>query len=352
MKIRFTAIISLMLCAGLIFSPQTAASGIKSGLNLCLNAIIPSLFPFLVLSFFVVQSGAVNSGGIILGNLVNKLFRLPKTAGGVVLMSLIGGYPTGAHITSELLKSEIITRKQAQRMILFCVNSGPAFVISTVGNAILGNRRAGMVIFVSLTLSSVFMGVMSRFINDDSLGKDGLAAAREAKSSAVFSRPLQILPQSVMSACVSMAGICAWIMLFCCFGEFLTLLRVPQKLIIFTKCLTEVTAGCFSLKGLAAPPVFAAVLGWGGAAVHCQILKYVNEIGIKPTVFLASRAVNGILAAVICDVLLKFFPCELSAFAPNSAIIPSAFSISLPTAAGVLFMCAVFILDVDTDVKI
>lgn len=353
-KIQFiaSAAFAVFFGAGLIVRPQTAAEGMKAGIELCLKVVIPSLFPFLVLSGFVIQSGISASAGKLLGRVTNKLFRLPGAAGGAILMSLIGGYPVGAQMTEEMLRSKLITQGQAKKMMLFCVNSGPAFVISAVGSSMLKSSRAGIILYISLSLSSLFTGFMTRFLNEDSLGNGDDKKRETVRFREAFPSPSQALSQTITKSCASMANICAWILLFHCAGELMTLLPVSENCLILVRCLTEVTAGCSALSGKVSLPVFAAVLGWGGLSVHCQMLGIIYKIGVKPSVFLTSRAVNGILASLICDVILKLFPCEISAFASSSTILPSAFSVSLPAAVGVLFMCSVFILDVDTDVKI
>lgn len=353
-KIQFisSAALAVFFGAGLIIRPQTAAEGMKAGIELCLKIVIPSLFPFFILSGFVIQSGISASAGKLLGGITNKLFRLPGAAGSAILMSLIGGYPVGAQITEDMLRNKLITQGQAKKMLLFCVNSGPAFVISAVGSSMLENTRAGIILYISLSLSSLFTGFMTRFLNEDSLGNGENKKRENVRFHPAFPSPAQALSQAITKACGSMVNICAWIVLFRCAGELMSLLPVSENALILVRCLTEVTAGCSALSGKVSLPVFAAVLGWGGLSVHCQMLGIIYKIGVKPSVFLTSRAVNGIFASLICDVILKLFPCEIQAFASSSAILPSAFSVSLPAAVGVLFMCSVFILDVDTDVKI
>lgn len=352
LKISAAGILAVLFGAGLIIYPQTAALGIKEGIKMCLTVIIPSLFPFLVLSSFVIHSGLSLRAGKLLGKATNKLFKLPGVTGGAIVMSFMGGYPIGAQMTSELLKQNSITCGQAQRMILFCVNCGPAFVISAVGSAMLGSKRAGVILFISLLISSVSVGFMSRFLNEDALGsKSELKFNITAAPNDKLSSPAAALSISVSKSITSMLGICAWVVLFRCVGELMTVLPISKPVLILLQCITEVTTGCAAASRHVPLSALAAVLGWGGLSVYCQILPFTEFIGIRPSVFLTARAVNGVLGALICNALIKLFPCNLPAFASAVSVIPSAVSVSLPAAAGVLFMCAVFILDVDTSVK-
>ena len=55
--------------------PLEAANGAANGLGCCLNILIPSLFPFMVLSVFVIQSGAANYLDRPLGSFCRLIFR-------------------------------------------------------------------------------------------------------------------------------------------------------------------------------------------------------------------------------------------------------------------------------------
>ena len=73
---------------GILIAPQAASQGVRDGLTLCGQVVIPSLFPFLALSSFLVQSGLAQRAGHLLEPITKLLFRLPGAAGSAILMSL------------------------------------------------------------------------------------------------------------------------------------------------------------------------------------------------------------------------------------------------------------------------
>lgn len=352
LQLKIAAVLSLCFGIGIIMYSQAASAGVKKGLSLCFNAVIPSLFPFFVLSGFVIRAGILSQTGRFTAKMTKALFRLPKECGAVILISFTGGYPTGAQLTGNLLKSNVITRAEACRMLLFCINSGPAFVISAVGSAMLGSVKAGVIIYASLTLSSLIIGFLSKYLNEDDLLAEHKQPLKKSTAVPEILTPAKSLAEAVTAACRSTAGVCAWVLLFCCINALAALLPVSDSVLIFTGCLTEVTTGCAALVNRVPAPVFAAVLGWGGLAVHCQVIGAVYNSGIKPCIFFTARAVNGVVAALICNVMLEIFPCDFAALAVTAKPIPFAFSVSLPAAAAVLFTCAAFILDIDTKKKV
>ena len=154
----FTVIIFICLFA----KSSECVNGVKEGIMLCVNSIIPTLFPFMIVSRFIVNSGLGDFFGSFFTKITQKLFKLPGICSFVIIMSMIGGFPVGAKMTCDLLESGKINENEAQRLNLFCINAGPAFVIGTVGEIFAKSRRLGVLLFVCCVSSSLLVGIMSR----------------------------------------------------------------------------------------------------------------------------------------------------------------------------------------------
>lgn len=147
-------------CVLLIF-PAAAAAGARNGIDYCLQILVPSLYPFMVLSVFVVKSGLSEKIGRLAQRPFRALLKLPGNTAATILMSMIGGYPTGARSIAALYEAGSITESQASRMLCFCVNSGPAFVISAVGAGFLRCPQAGWILFASQISASMLLSLVS-----------------------------------------------------------------------------------------------------------------------------------------------------------------------------------------------
>lgn len=180
-KITAAAVFSVWFAAGLFLHPETAAAGISDGLLLCARVIIPSLFPFLAISAFLSKSGVGDKIGQMLSPLTRKALHVPDAAGCAVIMGMLGGYPVGGKMIAELCREEKINRREARRLFLYCVNPGPAFAISAVGASVLRNRQSGLLLFVSLIISSMFIGIISGIIHHKDPLSDFAAPKREEK---------------------------------------------------------------------------------------------------------------------------------------------------------------------------
>lgn len=334
---------ALLFAAVLLAFPQQAVAGAAEGLKLCAGVIIPSLFPFLVVSSFAAASSSCRVAMRFLSPVMRHVFRLPAAAAPAVLFGLIGGYPVGCATAAQLYAQGEIDGEQAQRLTCFSLNAGPAFVITAVGSVMLGSVKAGVILFASCTVAAVLIGVAL-----------GFTAVKPEKALPVQSVSLpdsQALVEAAEKAALSMMKICAWTVLFSCVGNILEGLGVGGNMLAALKCVFEVTGGCRAAAGRGNICVLAATLGWGGLCVSCQVMESVKKTGADMSVFFAFRALHAALAAVICGVLLHFFPIEISVFSNTAAVTAGSFSYSVPATAALMCLCTVLVIDLDRNKK-
>ena len=81
--------------AALLAWPEAAAGGIRQGLGVCAEVIIPSLFPFFVLGSALSELAVPERLGRRLAPLM-RAFGARGEAAAPLLMGLLGGYPLGA----------------------------------------------------------------------------------------------------------------------------------------------------------------------------------------------------------------------------------------------------------------
>ena len=334
-----------VLCAAvlLVFARQ-AVCGAAKGLETCAGIIIPSLFPFLAVSSFAAASPSCKAAMRFLSPVMRHAFKLPSAAAPAVLFGMIGGYPVGCTTAAQLYARGEINTEQAQRITCFCVNAGPAFVITAVGSVMLSSIRAGIILFASCMAASLLIGIMLGFTAEK-------PAAQETNPASGISN-VQALVEATEKAATSIIKICAWTVLFACIYAVAENSGIKKDVLTALGCLFEVTGGCRELAKGSNLYSVAAALGWGGLCVCCQVMESVRKTGAKLSVFFAFRAVHAALAAVICSVLLKAFPIETQVFSNVTDVTANGFSYSVPATAALMCLCAVFVIDLDRSKKI
>ena len=96
---------------------------------------------------------------------MKPIFNLPGVASFPFVMGLISGYPVGAKIVSDLYSNNLCTQKEAERMLAFTNNSGPLFIIGTVGCSFYSNTSIGILLLISHILSSICVGIILGIIS-------------------------------------------------------------------------------------------------------------------------------------------------------------------------------------------
>ena len=126
----------LILCGILVWFLADAGhirAAASQALRLCATSVIPALFPFLAVSGLLISLGFGEWLSPLLSGLMTPLFRLPGSAGSAVLLGLVGGYPIGARTAADLYRNNLLTREETERLLTFCNNSNPVFLISVLG---------------------------------------------------------------------------------------------------------------------------------------------------------------------------------------------------------------------------
>ena len=147
-----------------IFSASNLASA-RNGLVLWATAVVPSLFPFFVATELLSHTNIIYTFGKYFNIIMRPLFGVPGEASFAFLMGLISGYPVGAKIVSTFEENGICTKEEAERMLAFTNNSGPLFIIGTVGISLFGNAKIGILLFVTHVLSCITVGILLNIIS-------------------------------------------------------------------------------------------------------------------------------------------------------------------------------------------
>lgn len=345
-----------ILCGGLFVAmlsfPSTCIAGARAGLSLCGDVIVPSLFPMLALSTFLIDAGFAHGLGRVLERPVRALFRLPGGAAAALVLGLIGGYPVGAAACAGLHRTGELTKDEAERLLAFSVNSSPAFIIGAVGAGMLGSPGAGCLIYTAHIASSLVIGLCLR-------GRGNASGRKTVKNTAGVSEtlpPAEAFVGSVISAASGIVNICAFVVLFSSLSALLTgsgLFEAPaaalgvsaQALAAPVKALLEVSNGCAAVVAVLpyGLPALSVCLSWSGLSVMCQADSMVRGEGMSIKRYVLSRLPHMFLSATFTLLLMKLFPSAVPAFSAHAAKFVPA-SHSAPSSAALLIVCALMLL--------
>ena len=200
--------ILLLFLAGLLFVfPEQSAQAAQQGLTLSVQLLIPSLFPFFVLSSLCIATGLADTLARWLAPLMSHLFGVSGSGASALILGAIGGYPTGARTLAQLVQNGTCSPEEAQRLSLFCNNCGPAFFIGAAGAGIFESKEAGFLLLGTHLAAALILGlVLCRTKNHQAAGSVPSSVPAQSLAAA--------LPDCVRSAFTSVLSVCSYVILF------------------------------------------------------------------------------------------------------------------------------------------
>lgn len=302
MRMRWRAAACLALGGVLVLFLAEAGfvrAAAAEALSLCAGSVIPALFPFLVVSSLLLSLGLGELLSPMLAGLMEPLFRVDGAGSSALLLGLVGGYPIGAKTAADLYRGGRLSRPEAERLLAFCNNSNPVFLISVLGVGVFGSVRAGVWLWLIHLLSALLTGLLFR--------NHGGPARRQAGGKAVFqavSLPAAFVA-AVRESLSGMLSVCAFVTFFYVLARPLASLGGWLGPVLVG--LTEL----FSLTPLLRPDRFGFILasamaGWGGLSVLCQTAAVLEGSGLRFQSCAAGKAVQGLLAGLLAALLAGY----------------------------------------------
>lgn len=131
MKIFYTLLFLIITCCILTHSGLSLAYA-AIGLDLWFNKMVPSLFPFMILSGIMIRMNLTKTFTKILYPVINPLFHVSENGSYAMMIGFLCGFPMGAKTVADLLKRNMISDREAEFLLAFCNNIGPVYFCSYV----------------------------------------------------------------------------------------------------------------------------------------------------------------------------------------------------------------------------
>ena len=318
---------SLFLIFLVIFS-QTNLFAAKNGLTLWVKNVVPSLFPFFIATELLNYTNVPYYLGKLTNKFMKPLFNVPGEGSYAFIMGIISGYPVGAKIINKFIEDGTCTKKEAERMLAFTNNSGPLFIIGTVGISLFGDKAIGIILFVTHIMACLTVGLIFGFFSKYSF-KNYERFYNDNNSSKIYkiSDLGTILSNSITNAISTIMLIGGFIVLFSILISILNNLNIIDYLShilsfinipieygngIITGIL-ELTNGVNSITSLHSKKmstqiiITAFLLGFAGLSIFLQVFSIAskNNLSMKP--YILGKILQGCFATLYTIILLQIF---------------------------------------------
>lgn len=317
----------------LIIFSNNNLSAAKKGLNLWANSVVPSLLPFFIATELLGYTNVVSILGKLLNKFMRPIFNVPGEGAFPFIMGIISGYPVGAKIVANLKKQNICTNVEAERLIAFTNNSGPLFIVGTVGIGLFKDTKTGILLLITHILACISVGILFRWWKNAQNKRSSLfnKTSHNLPSRISLSNLGEVLANSIMNSISTIFLIGGFVVLF---SVIISILNNSGSLNLFAKFfspvfnffglstkystgiitgLIELTNGVCSIalianKNISVNIVICAfLLGFGGISVALQVLSITSKNGISIKPYLIGKFLQGCFAGIYTYIFLNSF---------------------------------------------
>ena len=124
---RIKTFVWLILIIAVLSHPDATFQYAYEGLYQWAVKMVPTLFPFMMISSIMVYSGADLELGRMLSIPLKRVYRYSTYGLYAIFMGFFCGFPMGAKVVSELCEHKKLSKEEAVSLLGFCNNIGPAY---------------------------------------------------------------------------------------------------------------------------------------------------------------------------------------------------------------------------------
>ena len=314
-KLILILVITIILGA-IVINPEVYITSCLNGIMVWATVVLPALLPFMFFTKTLTELGVAD----ILASkfkLFPKIFKVPSLAIYVFILSILSGYPVGAKIVADLYESGAINKEEAYKITTFTSNSGPMFILGSVGIGMLTSKKLGIIILISHILGALINGLIYRNHKENST---------EINKKIIEKNNLSIgdLMWNTVHSVLIIGG---FIALFFVIIEIINNLNTFSPISnlfskifncdanIFTAIFNgifEITRGCLDISKLGLSELVSGtlctfIISFGGLATAMQALVFLKKFDMRFSFFIKQKITHAIFASVISFILLLIF---------------------------------------------
>ena len=305
-RILFLICALLALIFGLRYS-ELCAEGVRYGIELSVNKLIPSLFPFMVISELIISTDACSLITKIVSKPFSKIFKMTSEGAMPFLLGMLFGFPIGIRSAITLYENGKIDKRDLTRLSLFTSIPSPAFFISAVGEGLFGSALFGVALYLIALLGSLLIGIFSYPFFENMRGE---YFSLQRKTQEVNGNGFIF---AVTSSTQTLISVCSFVVFFSMLSEvakyFLTFLPISEKISLCLIGALEMTGGAAlaSSLGKDGAPLAAAILGFSGISVLCQFIAICKHHRLPIMPYILSKLFLAALELLLSILVLHCF---------------------------------------------
>lgn len=290
---KFLQILAIVL---LLFSflanAKYISNSIINSLNFCYKSLIPSIFPFLLISQIILYSNWLDSLFQYDKNDKNNILGICKIYFSSIFLGMLCGFIIGASNICKKYK-EINDKNDITDYVFLSSNASCGFVIGCVGATLFNDIKIGIFLYIAQLFFSVFLYLIFK-------------SKKQYKNNitSIYNREtwIKILSKSIKQASDSMFSICSFTIVFRALISLLNLFVNKRNNVFINSVISstlEFTSGVFSSIQIKNEYISLFIIGFsvgfGGLSIILQTISLCESLKFKRIKFTFLKLFQGIL---------------------------------------------------------
>lgn len=298
--IRISPIIIFILA---VINSKTLYNGALSGIQLWMFTVVPTLFPFLILSDIMVRLNTTDYISMLLSPITKPLLGISPSGSYAIITGLLCGYPVGAKACADLVKENKISIQEGNYLLTFVNNASPAFISSYIVNALLFGNCSALNIAMLIYIPSIITAfILNPFFRKNLKNSKPPTDSDISGSVKTFS-----LENAIFSTINTLLRIGAYIIIFSILCEFIKLLP-NHSVKMALSGLLEITTGTFLVSISTIPFEWKIKLiifftSLGGISTLFQTNSMIADSGLSIKWYILGKVIASVIAFLLCFIL-------------------------------------------------
>lgn len=329
LKQNILPIAFLMFTLLLVVFSKSNILAVKNGINIWFNNLVPSLFPFFIAVELLNHTNIPNSIGKLFNKIMQPLFNVPGIGAYALFMGIISGYPVGAKIVTDLRNNNLCTKKEGERLLTFTNNSGPLFIIGSVGISLFNDFSIGILLLFTHLLACISVAFVFKFWKPNT--RNTYSNYAIPNKTVTFSNLGDVISKSILNAIKSIFLIGGFVVLFNIIISLLNKLMILNVLAnaispifnfinVDTRFLIPILSGFIELTSginlislihtskLGISVIITSfLLGFGGLSIILQVWSIISKSDLSIRPYIIGKFLQGIFASIYTYIIICNF---------------------------------------------
>lgn len=269
-------ILTFIILIVILFNKTIISETIINSFYIWFNTLVPSMLPMFIISDILINYNFTKYIPNKIINFISKIFNISNNATLIVFLSLVSGFPLNAMNIITSYNNNLISKEEAEHLLLFNHFPNPLFVLNTVGVLYLNNNKYGIIILISTYLSSIILGILVRNKNTLTNNNCITKSSKSQTFTEIFSSSIK---KSINSLLMISVTVCLFLILS---TLIINIFNLNRYLSLGIKSILEMTMGLEHLSKLNISNIFkvilsSSIISFGGLSIHMQVISILDE---------------------------------------------------------------------------